>query len=66
MEAQEESVRGSGEQQALIHSRVRKIKQEDEKIEDQIEMRPLLRDLNRQLSRSRLGLAHQSILVRSK
>ncbi|KAG9444462.1 hypothetical protein H6P81_015802 [Aristolochia fimbriata] len=43
-----------------VHSQVRKIKQEDEKIEDypiliQAEIRPALREITRQLSRSPLG-----------
>lgn len=52
-----------GDGVVLIHSQVKKIKQEDEKIKKQLhpwvkpETRPAYRDLSRQVSRSRLGLA---------
>ncbi|KAK9278147.1 hypothetical protein L1049_027706 [Liquidambar formosana] len=50
-----------------VHSQVRKIKQESEKIIDwspgQPEMRPPLREITRQPSRSRLGLGGRPITV---
>ncbi|XP_043703900.1 uncharacterized protein LOC122653991 isoform X2 [Telopea speciosissima] len=50
-----------------IHSQVRKIKQEYEKIKDssppQLEIRPVLREITRQLSRSPLGRVRQPISV---
>ncbi|XP_077236038.1 uncharacterized protein LOC143877721 [Tasmannia lanceolata] len=50
-----------------IHSQVRKIKQEDEKIKDpsppQAKIRPVFREITRQLSRSPLGLASRPISV---
>ncbi|KAK7825810.1 hypothetical protein CFP56_032725 [Quercus suber] len=45
-----------------VHSQVRKIKQESEKIIDwspgQPEMRPVLREITRQISRSPLGISY--------
>ncbi|XP_057443468.1 uncharacterized protein LOC130735535 [Lotus japonicus] len=50
-----------------IHSQVRKIKQESEKVVDwspgQPEMRPVLRDISRQISRSPLGISGRPISV---
>ncbi|XP_008775453.1 uncharacterized protein LOC103695812 [Phoenix dactylifera] len=51
-----------------IHSQVRRIKKEVEKIEDQsllqmLETRPVLRELSRQLSRSPLGRVDRAISV---
>ena len=50
-----------------VHSQVRKIKQESEKIMEwspgKPEIRPLLRELNRQLSRSPLGISGRPISV---
>ncbi|KAL5079446.1 hypothetical protein RYX36_007867 [Vicia faba] len=51
----------------LIHSQVMKIKQESEKIYDwsfgQVEVRPGLREISRQISRSPLGFSGQTISV---
>ncbi|URE47697.1 hypothetical protein MUK42_32834 [Musa troglodytarum] len=74
MEGDEErNVRGGqdgvgDEQHVLIHSQVRRIKREDEKMADGLqsepmEMRP---ELTRQFSRSRLGPAGRPIAVGSK
>ncbi|EHA8590768.1 hypothetical protein COCNU_scaffold023732G000020 [Cocos nucifera] len=51
---------------APVHSQVRRIKQEDEKMKDHLqpdvlETRPVFRDLTRQLSRSPLGGSGRSI-----
>ncbi|KAL6178261.1 hypothetical protein ACLB2K_049780 [Fragaria x ananassa] len=54
-----------------VHSQVRKIKQESEKVIDRLpgkpEMRPVLREINvtttRQLSRSPLGISRRPISV---
>ncbi|KAJ1390724.1 hypothetical protein SESBI_02951 [Sesbania bispinosa] len=50
-----------------VHSQVRKIKQESEKILDwspgQSEIRPVLREISRQISRSPLGISGQPISV---
>lgn len=52
-----------------IHSQVRKIKQESEKIVDwspgqpEIRFRPVLREISRQISRSPLGISGQPISV---
>ncbi|OIV94174.1 hypothetical protein TanjilG_13791 [Lupinus angustifolius] len=65
-----ENVKGENfEQKGVpIHSQVQKIKQESsEKIVDrspwQPEIRPVFRDLNRQVSRSRLGISGRPISV---
>ncbi|XP_068660535.1 uncharacterized protein [Aristolochia californica] len=59
-----EEVKSTG---LLIHSQVRKIKQEDEKIEDysltEAEIRRALREITRQISRSPLGMTRQPISV---
>ncbi|CAL5186695.1 unnamed protein product [Lathyrus oleraceus] len=51
----------------LIHSQVMKIKQESEKIYDwsfgRPEVRPVLREFSRQISRSPLGFSGQTISV---
>ncbi|TKY61085.1 hypothetical protein E2542_SST18190 [Spatholobus suberectus] len=47
-----------------VHSQVRKIKQESEKIvAGPPEIRPVFRELNRQLSRSPLGISGRPISV---
>jgi len=50
-----------------VHSQVRKIKQESEEIVDgspgKPEIRHVLRDINRQISRSPLGISGQPISV---
>lgn len=60
----EERREGSG---SPIHSQVRKIKQEYEKIKDpyppEPEVRPALRDITRQLSPSPLGRAGRPISI---
>ena len=52
---------------APVHSQVRKIKQESEKILDwspgQPEVRPVLREITRQISRSPLGISGLPISV---
>lgn len=56
-----------GQKGILIHNQIRKIKQESEKIIDwspgQLEIRPVLREISRQLSRSPLGISGQPISV---
>ncbi|KAK7291365.1 hypothetical protein RIF29_06441 [Crotalaria pallida] len=60
----DESFRQKG---VLIHSQVRRIKQESEKILDwspnQPEIRPVLREISRQISRSPLGISGRPISV---
>ena len=73
MENMEQNMRGEKESlrkgyHVPIHSQVRRIMQEDEKIKDQLqprvlETRPIFRDLTRQLSRSPLGQAGRAIAV---
>lgn len=46
-----------------VHSQVQKIKQEYEKIVPEIGVRPVFRELNRQLSRSPLGISGRPISV---
>ncbi|OAY79287.1 hypothetical protein ACMD2_00018 [Ananas comosus] len=74
MENMEENT-GGGEEEvrkggcAPVHSQVKKIKQEDEKIKSQtqqpqvFEARPVFRELTRQLSRSPLGRVGRAISV---
>ncbi|CAK8534291.1 unnamed protein product [Lathyrus sativus] len=56
-----------GQKGNLIHSQVMKIKQESEKIYDwsfdQPEIRPVLSEISRQISRSPLGISGQPITV---
>lgn len=69
MERSKQRIRG-GEEFPLIHSQVRKIKEEEEeKVEDHspparlVETMPVFRELSRQLSRSPLGRAGVAISV---
>ncbi|XP_058727337.1 uncharacterized protein LOC131598783 [Vicia villosa] len=56
-----------GQKGNLIHSQVMKIKQESEKIYDwsfdHPEIKPILREISRQISRSPLGISGQPISV---
>lgn len=73
MKIEEEVKKGEKQlRQPVVHSRVRKIKQEDEKIKDQLQLppafetrrRPVFRDLARQqLSQSPLGRVGRAISV---
>jgi hypothetical protein len=60
-------VESFGQKGIPIHSQVMKIKQESEKIfdwsTDQAEIRPVLREISRRISRSPLGISGQPISV---
>ena len=63
----EREIDGFDQSGSPIHSQVRKIKQESEKIVDWLpgkpERRPVLREITRQISRSPLGISGQPISV---